>query len=344
MPLTITDDPSQYLTGLVVGGDSSEQGPVEDRLLCYALVGVQQERLSQLDTIIRGIIRDHTGVDSEDIEVHAKDIWNGSARSRGPFSALATKQAMKSFFEDLIRELSTLKPMISIAVSHLSSQDWFLAANKRLRRRRYATIKRWLMYAAFSRLDRNVSLLADKHVGIPPFHLDFETEKAVHTGATSMIEIAGKFDDAGELSLHRRIAPGYLPSASSGNRLIQVADVAAYFGGKYLTLFAQIYGRVSGGLTTLDDKLYDLMRDCNFSLAAWDQFDMEVVLSISREQIGRQPDWQKGITDPYKRAFDAGADNYSCSIREAVSRSGTQDGALSGVGYWSLLAAGRTAT
>ena len=244
------------LNDLLVGGDGSDQGPLDNRICCYAVTAVHENQLDSLNSIIENVIKTHTGLsDASAIELHTKQIWNGSERKRSPFSKIETKAAMKEFFSSVAKAIGHLHPYIVVAVDVNSKAP----ASKELR----TSLKQHRIYAAFSRLNQNIKLITGKWVGRPRFLLDYEDDRLIRPitkgglpgGYLYDVGVVNDSEENINPKLYVRSDPVYLPTDSQTNRLIQVADLASYFVGKYLVLYSEIIQELEK-TKQLSDRLY----------------------------------------------------------------------------------------
>lgn len=278
-----------------------------------------------LTTAIEHVIRTHTGVATgEGIEVHANEIWNGSARKKTAFAPLESKERMKQFFVHLAREINRECPYVAVAVS--KAQD-----EASVHRR---TAKATLMNAALGRIDTNVKYFTGKHIGQPTYFLDPENESVTNYSNASkpgsyMPEAQVLVDDHG-IKLYYSVDPIHQETDSRQSRLIQVADVAAYFVGKYLALYAGLYAHLTTA-EPLTEASATRLADANYCLWLWDLLNIEAVFVQTSEQFHDQPSWTRAITERYQPLFAAGADLCICSMREAFPRR-----RLGGIGYWTV--------
>ena len=77
---------------LLAGGDSSDHGPADNRLLCYAVTTIRESELTSLNEAVEDTMKDYLGLeDVSGVEIHAKSIWNGSERQKTPFKDIRSK-------------------------------------------------------------------------------------------------------------------------------------------------------------------------------------------------------------------------------------------------------------
>ena len=221
-----------------------------------------------------------------------------------------------------------LRPYICASFKYLETVPEDQSKKNRHWKKDLAFLKQWLIYTSFSRLDRNVELMTGKHVGQPPFLSDPEEgrvvakrEKAELPRCTIVEAAVHNVDEviAGKSApvFSRRIDPAIKPTHSSAHRIIQVADMAAYFVGKHLVNYSTVVPLL-WKKEVISESAYKAIENANFALHMWDAMNIEVTLPMDRDEYANQPDWMKPITLPYEEHFQW-ADFVNCSVREAIS-------------------------
>lgn len=337
----LVSEENYVVKDLLTGGDLSEQGPLDNRILSYAVVAIHKNEVSRLESEIGQIIKKYTGISEvATIEIHAQEIWNGSKRKKSVFCTVDSKEEMKHLFLELSEAVGNILSYIVVAVSHLNSSQGITFVNQ-LDKKDLVLEKRLLTFFAFSRLDINLEIVTGKHLGQPDFlfdrepNLPFPRVKGEPPRGMGEVAFAGVMED-GSHGFYWKTNPVYIATDSHLHRVIQVADLAAYFVGKYLVLFSELLDYFAQN-DALTKRIYQKMEDCNFSLRIWESLNLEVALRVTPEQVRRQASWMRNITSPYYDwLLRIGVDCYSCSIREAMSRTSTEETRLSGIGYWAI--------
>jgi hypothetical protein len=308
---------------LVLGGDYSEQSLGGNVLACYAVSALRRDAVLALDNSLKSVIARHVHDARDVVELHATDIWNKSRRERTAFRCLEHKDAMKLFFAEICEAIIALKPMIAVSVKCVGGPIAAVGTKQQL--------KQLLVYAAFSRLNTNLRIVSGEYLGQPAFIHDRESESLAvperrkdtenpSGGLMDILPVPGMQPDSPQF--FRAFDPKYRAADSREHRLIQVADIAAYFVGKHLRLRAQIFDAAA----TVNDRRSDLVKDCNFCFELWEKLNLEVVLVVFEDERTTHPAWIRPVVEPYEPMFAAGIDMCICSIREAFDRSGRSPG------------------
>lgn len=326
----IEQAPELVASDFVLGGDYSQQSIGVYTIACYAAVAVHRAEIPFMNAAIDSVISQHLHMPATGVEVHAAEIWNGSTRARTSFKSLDHISKMKIFFADWCAIVGELKPFIAVAVKWVGRA---LSESKDIPK-----LKKLLVYAALGRLNTNIKITSGKHMGEPRFFHDRENEALTTSRPGDPEKRAGGMFDVNlipgtgpnRLRLFKTFDPCYNPADSTDHRLIQIADVAAYFVGKHLRLRHQVMTpELSPG-----DLLNASTEDGNFCRAMWDALNLEAVLVAFSEERQNHPTSIRNVIEPYDLMFDAGADMCICSIREAMDGKGRIPGSIA-IGYLS---------
>jgi hypothetical protein len=318
--------------GWCAGGDCSLQG----QFCVYAVVALPETQLQGLSDGLDAAIAAHVqGIDPRIVELHAKDIWNGSARKRTPLRGITTKEAMVDLFRVLSETISRYNPMIAVAVWHLEE------ASEPGNRKFLKLTKQVLINLAFGRLNTNLKSLRNKNLGRPVFLFDRETDTLISPrgpaegpGGMSDVEFVSGGTGLEPVKLRRKVDPLYRETDSRESRLVQVADLAAYFTGKYLTHHSLLADLVTRGQFELSEENWRRMGEANFCLGMIETLNAEAVLAIPIERFSRQPPWMKKISLAFQDFIDMKPDLICCSFRDAIISPSDKPPRLNGVGYW----------
>lgn len=324
----MTDQFSQ--ADLVAGGDASERGSADDLLYCYAISAGTPAMLHQLSEVIYSVLVKYIGSNAEHVrELHAKTIWNGDERKRSPFSVLRTKANVIDFLLELSQAIASTKMHVVAAVTlgrKTTPNAYTMKDDHNTPEQR---VRKMAIYGALSRLDLNIDILAQKHLGTIKLYMDRESRGIIPRDL--VIELAVTSTEP--LTFHHRIDPDYASVDSEAHVLIQVADLAAYVVGKYLTLHGYLLHHASLGCP-FNEVWKQRAADCNFFLDLWSALNIEAVLVVDNAHQKSHPPWAYSIIQPYAKMLDMGVDICVCSIREAVGRNPSEPPSFSGVGYW----------
>lgn len=319
---------------VILAGDCSVHKGSESQFVAYAMVATSADLRPAIDAAIEKYLTKFTLAGNlTEVEIHAKDIWNGSARRKGPLRGLGTKQDMLAFFRGLALLVGRMPLEAVVAVEELPLG---IADGERVAR------KRLLLYSAGSRLDRNIDALAGCHLGQAPIFLDPEDDHIMWSGKHGR---RGFLSDVGIdfLGSERHSVPvmypkidlEYFPTPARSMRLIQIADVMAYFVGKYVALHSRILARVQSGNRQPDQVYYRLAHDCNFSLRQIELLDVEVATPMTQTLAADPPAWLAPAVRQYRPLLDMGIDFLVMSLREAIDPSGRRTGwRADGIDYW----------
>lgn len=323
-------------TALVLGGASSRQGEGRHYVDAYAVAAAQAEDVGELERNVDELIRHWTGISSpDDVELHAKSIWNGSERKRGPFHDVEHKEAMKRLLFDLVNTMAESRVTIVVSVSPVPHP---------VKATKPDAITEWLhIYGALSRLDRNLAEIMGSHLGHPDFYLDPEASAVMrrHAGPESRAiaesgSVDVKWPGGFERFFDPAIDPEYVTAPSHANRLMQAADLAAYLFGKYIVLHSRLLEQLTR-LDAEDETLFSWMSDCNFCFQCCETLDVEAVLPVQRAVLDRAPDWAKLPLRKCNKAFDDGFDLVNCSLRESARADHDGRATLNGIGWWTIV-------
>ena len=116
--------------------------------------------------------------------------------------------------------------------------------------------------------------------------------------------------------------PVYSFAHSESSRLIQVADVASYFVGKYFSLAAlALRQRANNESPDNDQALRD---DLSFCLSIWNVLNVDIALLVNGAQVPRLPEWLTSILNsgPWRDPFRIESQQifYQCVLREALQK------------------------
>lgn len=225
--------------------------------------------------------------------------------------------------------------MIAVAVWNLEE------ASKLDNRRLLKLIKQVLINLAFGRLNTNLRSVRNKNLGRPVFLFDRETDTltnprgpAEEPGGISDVEFVSGGTGSEPVKFRRKVDPLYRETDSRTSRLVQVADLAAYFTGKYLTHHSLLADRVEQGEFELSERNSRRMGEANFCLEMIETLNAEAVLAIPIERFSKQPPWMKKISLAFQDLIDMKPDLLCCSFRDAVILPSDKAPRLNGVGYW----------
>jgi hypothetical protein len=338
---TVVSSYEYTLYNMVTGGDFSLQGPEHNAFLIHAVVAIHRKQMRRLKRAAEKMIKKHVNLqDVSDLELHAKQIWNGSERNKTAFKTLNSKDKVLKFFSELAEAIGQVHPYIVASICHLSSLP-----EKPLGKKEYkkllSAVKQSLIYFSFSRLDRNIECMTGKHIGQPNFFSDVEDDRIMGPrrkgelpgGLLSDVQVLNTdgIVSTGELPVFVRLSdPVFLSVHSHLHRIIQVADFAAYFVGKFLVQYSELYLLIKHH-TEVDANLASRINDCNSFLKICELLNVEIVMPLDKDHMENQPAWMEPITLPYKNVIEL-VDITSCSIREAIS-SPNKKPRLCGIGY-----------
>jgi hypothetical protein len=239
---------------------------------------------------------------------------------------------MMGFFEDFAKALQALPIQQVVAVDHLRPS----ATRSEVR-----TAKRAPIFAALSRLDRNLQILMGRHIDTPELFIDQDPDQLITPHGQGFIAewnvVNIGLPDRPELVWRRTIDPSYKSLDSRGHRLIQLADVAAYFVGKKISLHESLLGWVTTG-QPLYQRIQREIQDCNFSLKMWNLLNLEVITVVDQAKYRHPPRWMKPVIGLYAPLLQTGPDAVFCSLRECVEADGRKTGdVVNGLGYWAIV-------
>ncbi len=99
----------------------------------------------------------------------------------------------------------------------------------------------------------------------------------------------------------KSIDPRFTVGDSRSNRIVQVADIAAYFVGKYLRALDERLILQRGIMLTKRDDAK--LADQEFARAVWDALDLEVELFVHGSQVGTRPLWVRALTTAWEGRY-----------------------------------------
>jgi hypothetical protein len=180
------------LDDLVLGGDSSQRAAVDQYFDAYAIAAADRASLDRVSAELDRVITKSTGVVTpRAVELHAKQIWNGSERRRSPFAHIESKDGMKHIMRDFATAIASAGVKIVVSV-----HPWGDAK----RPGRNTRIQKWFhIYTALSRLDKNLEASTGKHIGRPKFFLDPESSAVMRQRRKG--EDPGGFTEVGSVDI-----------------------------------------------------------------------------------------------------------------------------------------------
>lgn len=298
---------------LVFGGDSSVSDAGPFRFACYATAAARASRLPSITTALDVVVAKHA--DARDVEVHAVDIWNGSARAKAGFSQIHNKQDMLQFFDEWCRCVASTGIMATAAI-------YALPATERTSRA-MLEFTRFLLYCALSRFDKNLKLTTGRHVGTPVLYHDIENRQLAVEERHISENRRGGFWDArplrtNPLELTRTLDPHYVASDSVTHRLVQVADVAAYFTSKFAALSVfhddpEMAAHAGRNISSEDIAI------CRSFLNI---MNIEIVWWCDPGELDKQPPWLRRVAKVFAPLLALRAGGYAFSVREAFDNTG----------------------
>ena len=170
--------------------------------------------------------------------------------------------------------------------------------------RQARSLKLLLQGLALAQLDDNVKAQSGKYIGRPTLMLDLEGSSR-----------PGRMTDHPYMAWARMVPntpendpevfhaadPTYVATDSAQSRLVQAADIAAYFVAKYLVLFGNIARQCETTTSTTSSRLGSKMQDGNFAIAMWDVLNMAVILVRSKATWSNDPLWLRDFSDSVDR-------------------------------------------
>lgn len=314
----------------VLAGDFSYQQAGDYSVIAYGLASIEEGRLPLLDKRLNALVAAVAGEEFATAELHAKELWNGSERARSPFQKFATKAHMLQFFATLAQAVRSLGIDTIVALTVYPAH---------FQRRQVKALKSALPGVAVAQLNDNVKEYSGKHIGRPTLMLDLEggaapAQMTDHPFVGWAHQAPGtEFD---ETKFFQSAVPTYESTDSRRSRLVQVADILAYFGAKYLALFGTITTVMDGRSSKLPASTVSRMSDCNAALTMWDALNLEVILFRHETTYGHEPPWLLYFCEPWSQLFNRYKDRiegFNCRLRMA---SGDQLGRAPTVGFWRI--------
>ena len=326
------DSTDYVLHDFVIGGDASGQGEPTERLQCYGVAGLPASAAVHLGIRLdAALARYASAARAKHVELHAKAIWNGHERVKGPFWSLRTKDEMKSFLLNICKEARSSPPLICVAFAHETTFPKGVLQQLHPKTSLSTALKRELVMVALSRLDDNLVKVSGKHIGRAKFLLDHESDQVFQAergrakggiGFSTLSHIAYDKRDPSQPErwpTYVSLDPVYSFSHSESSRLIQLADVASYFVGKYFSLAATVLRQRADSKSP--DHSQPLRDDLLFCLTIWNVLNIDVVLLVNGGQVPHLPEWltttlnSGAWRDPFR--IESGKITYQCVLREA---------------------------
>jgi hypothetical protein len=171
-------DARDVLHDFLIGGDASAQGGANDRIQCYGVAALPAAGAVHLGIRLNTALAKYADErPTKQIELHAKAVWNGHERQKGPFRSLQSKDQMKSFVLDICKVIRSAHPLIAVAFAHESTFPKDALAKQHPKAVLSTALKRELVMSALTRLDDNLVKVTGKHVGRAKFLLDHESDQ-----------------------------------------------------------------------------------------------------------------------------------------------------------------------
>lgn len=314
----------------VLAGDFSYQQAGNYSVIAYGLASITADRIPLLDKRLNALVASVAGAKFAGSELHAKELWNGSERARSPFRELATKAQMLQFFAAFARVIRSLAidatVVLTVHPAHFN-------------RRQIKVLKSALPGAAVAQLNDTIKERSGKHIGRPMLMLDMEGgvapgKKTDHPFVSWVHQVPGtQFD---EMKFFQSASPTYVSTDSGRSRLVQVADILAYFAAKHLSLFGTITDVMKGWSSKLPASTVSQMADCNAALAMWEALNLEVVLLRHETTYRHEPAWLLYLCQPWVLFFNEFKDRITTFTFRLRMTSGVQLGRVSTVRFWRI--------
>jgi len=178
---------------------------------------------------------------------------------------------------------------------------------RNLAAREVRALKTALPGIALAQLDDNVRAKTGKSIGRPTLMLDIDgTSKpgpiATHSYTAWTRMAPGSPEN--NPHIYHSASPTYVLTNSAHSRLIQAADIAAYFVAKYLALFGDaIDQKDASDLKTVTLRSQKIA-DGNVALTIWDALDTHVILVRCKSTWDNELSWMHHFWEPLRAPFE----------------------------------------
>ncbi len=207
-----------------MAADYGEVGIEAHRFGAYGIAPIRRDAERQLERRFREAIRKHAPslhLSGAFPEVHMQELQSGNKRAKGAFSELKSFKDLDRFLRTLCSEIVRIVPFVIVVASHLNKSRESIQPSgdspvELLRQALWTAdvlmASHWYKRAGSHvlRVDRGDSF----KLGKPPIELALDASHGLRLVSECTFELRD----------------------SSVDRLVQVADIAAYIGGRYMAL------------------------------------------------------------------------------------------------------------
>jgi hypothetical protein len=299
-------------SNLQLAADYSEVGVVTSRFGAYSVAAIPQNAAARLDRRFRDAIRKHIPQlysVAGTTEIHLLQLSSGQKRARSGFAPLDSVASLDRFLRTLAKEISRVVPFVATAVAPL---DEGTTSSDR------QEIVRGLMRRAL--YDINVLLASESGITCGNNVVLVDRGDTFGLGLPPMEVVAAYTDPSLSIPVS---SPTYSYVESTSSRLVQVADFAAYVGGRLTAVRDEARAHLS--TTGRDSRWARLQAELRNLLSYADALNMHLVYcipSIALEDDARP--WRAHLLTPGTDERDAAKvmNTVSIRMRNAANRRG----------------------